>query len=177
MDPSYPLVPVLNLVCCVLVLITVSTVIRQSWNTGVCLFGAWIFISTLTSGVNEIVWHDNIRNVAPVWCDICMSPFACPFLLVLTAGEASHLEIGAIVAIPACSLIITRRLARIGHVRPVTGKQERVGAERIPSVCLHDTYRLPQDRIDLAIELSIGVGLPFLVMALCMFPRLNYSHQ
>ncbi|KAI0309274.1 pheromone A receptor-domain-containing protein [Amylostereum chailletii] len=97
MDPTYPLVPIANLLSAFLVLLALlSNGVRQSWNTGVTMFGFWIFVVAVCIGVNTIVWSDNTNNSAPVWCDI-----------------SSHLEVASNVGIPASSLVITHRLYKI----------------------------------------------------------------
>lgn len=72
MDPTYPLAPIANFLGCILVLLPLfCTSIRSgSWNIAVISFTLWIAIECVTTGVNAIVWSDNVRNVAPVWCDL-----------------------------------------------------------------------------------------------------------
>lgn len=70
MDSTYPLVPVANFLACVLVLASLSKSMFQTWNVGVCSFAFWIIITGFTMAVNAIVWADNVKNSAPVWCDI-----------------------------------------------------------------------------------------------------------
>lgn len=70
MDPTYPLLPIVNWIAFVLVLLPLTTSIRRAWNVGVISFSLWIASQCLFRGVNTIVWADNVNNIAPVWCDI-----------------------------------------------------------------------------------------------------------
>lgn len=71
MDPTYPLVPIANLVSCFLVVLALLGTASRPWNIGVCMFAIWTALSCINTAVNTIVWKDNVENVAPVWCDIC----------------------------------------------------------------------------------------------------------
>lgn len=72
MDSTYPLVPIANFLACILILASMSKkIIRLSgWNVGVCSFAIWVAIQSFQIAVNSIIWADNVKNVAPVWCDI-----------------------------------------------------------------------------------------------------------
>ncbi|KAI0311224.1 pheromone A receptor-domain-containing protein [Amylostereum chailletii] len=64
---------------------------------------------SLIQGFGTIIWSDDADNIAPVWCDI-----------------SSHLGLAVGVGIPACSLVITRRLCNIVCMRTINGrKRER----------------------------------------------------
>ncbi|KAI0308728.1 GPCR fungal pheromone mating factor, partial [Amylostereum chailletii] len=84
----------------------------QSWNTGVCVSALWGLVTALMTGVNTIVWADNMSvTVSPIWCDI-----------------ASHIQVGSDIGVPVSSLIITRRLYKIVEIRsvdPPTGREKR----------------------------------------------------
>lgn len=115
MDPTYPLFPILNLLSCVLVLLPILIKLRHTWNTGVHFLAIWVSAESFALGVNAIIWSDNTNDVAPVWCDIsehCQTAIISSSLLTRLI-QASHLFIGAYIAKPACSLVITRRLYRI----------------------------------------------------------------
>lgn len=71
MDPTYPLVPIANIIGCALVLIPLFHMVTRSWNTGVYVFAFWVFLSCLSFTVNTIVWSNDANDKAPVWCDIC----------------------------------------------------------------------------------------------------------
>lgn len=72
MDPTYPLVPVVNFLSCILVCLPLfSTALYSgSWNISLAVFTIWTAVECITSGVNAIIWSDNVDNVAPIWCDI-----------------------------------------------------------------------------------------------------------
>jgi len=40
-------------------------------NTGTMLYIFWVFLANLLVLINRIIWNDHVRNIAPVWCDIC----------------------------------------------------------------------------------------------------------
>lgn len=88
MDPTYPLVPIANVVACILVLVSLSKNLFQSWNIGACSFAIWIMIMSISVVVNAAVWANNIDNVAPVWCDI--SEFSFPQLVSVVSTSSSY---------------------------------------------------------------------------------------
>ena len=67
---AYPLIPIINLLASVLNILTFTTAFRQTWNIGLPMISAWLFIATFIRGVEGIVWHDASGIKAPVWCDI-----------------------------------------------------------------------------------------------------------
>ncbi|KAH8108401.1 GPCR fungal pheromone mating factor [Phellopilus nigrolimitatus] len=99
MDPSYPLLPLVNFLCAFLVLLPLRSLFTH-WNTGVWMYAVWVSLSCLAHAVNAIVWRDNADVVAPVWCDISVRIF-----------------IGEAIAVPAASLTMTRRIFHIVHLR------------------------------------------------------------
>ena len=70
MDPTYPLVPIANFTACILVLLSMSKSMFQSWNIGACSFAIWVTVQSFTVAIRAIMWSDNVENIAPVWCDI-----------------------------------------------------------------------------------------------------------
>ncbi|KAI0316927.1 pheromone A receptor-domain-containing protein [Amylostereum chailletii] len=132
MDPTYPLVPILNIVSACLVLFSLlNRSIHHHWNIGVGLLGAWVFVEDLIGGIDSIVWADNADDKSPIWCDI-----------------SSHISVGFDVAVPARSLVITRRLFKITRLRSVE-----------PPSAL-------ERRLEIATDLSLGLGIPVLTMGL-----------
>ena len=72
MDPTFPLVPVINFVSALLVLIPFTIgLLCRSWNLGVWVSALWIIEQSISTGVNTILWANNVDDLAPVWCDIC----------------------------------------------------------------------------------------------------------
>ncbi|VDB92054.1 unnamed protein product [Peniophora sp. CBMAI 1063] len=110
-DPTYPLYPVLSIVCsaCLLLVLT-TTVVRLKWNIGVSMLCAGLFLETLLVGVNTIVWAESAEVKATWYCDIY-----------------SHFSIWMNVLKPACTFVITRRLYQIAARRSVeeTSKAQR----------------------------------------------------
>lgn len=70
MDPTYPLVPIVNFFGLFLVILCIYGSSLTAWNTGVHMYAIWVALECLVRGINSIIWHGNIRNIAPIWCDI-----------------------------------------------------------------------------------------------------------
>ncbi|VDC05052.1 unnamed protein product [Peniophora sp. CBMAI 1063] len=93
-DPTYPLYPTACILTSVmLLLVQLTSFVRHSWNLGVTFLCFWLFLETLTSGVNAVVWSDNADIKLYVYCDI-----------------VSRVQIITSVVKPMATLIITRRL-------------------------------------------------------------------
>lgn len=73
MDPTYPLVPIANFIACGLTVIPLFNLVSQPWNTGVYILALWLFLISLSFAINGIIWSNNVKDVAPVWCDISKS--------------------------------------------------------------------------------------------------------
>ncbi|KAJ7475475.1 Rcb3.42 [Mycena galericulata] len=101
-DPSYPVYPAFAFIGFVIVLIPLPWHL-QAWNSGTCLFMIWTALGCLNLFINAIVWHNNVIDWAPVWCDI-----------------SSHIIIAVSVGIPASSLCINRRLYNIATCQTVS---------------------------------------------------------
>ncbi|KAI0317110.1 pheromone A receptor-domain-containing protein [Amylostereum chailletii] len=129
MDPTYPSIPVVALISALLMLLTILTSVRQTWNTGVLMLCTWLFFSDFIQGVEAIIWSRDAKNRAPVWCDI-----------------SSHLGLAVGTAVPACSLVITRRLCDISRLRAIDAPSKR------------------ERRVQLFLDLFIGIGIPIIVM-------------
>ena len=70
MDPTFPLVAIANFGACLLILLSMSKNMFQSWNVGACSFAVWTAIVSFYTALNSIIWSNSIANIAPVWCDI-----------------------------------------------------------------------------------------------------------
>ncbi|KZV65945.1 STE3-domain-containing protein [Peniophora sp. CONT] len=102
-DPSYPLYPIACILsAAMLLLVLLTSFIRQSWNLGVAFLCFWLFFENSSSGINAIVWSDNADIRLYVYCDI-----------------VSHLQIIAAIVKPMATLIITRRLYSITSLQSV----------------------------------------------------------
>ena len=74
-DPTYPLVPVANLLAaCLVVHSLVSSGLRGAYTRGVVILGAWILMGDLITAVQAIVWRNSYDVRIPVFCDICVYP-------------------------------------------------------------------------------------------------------
>lgn len=70
-DPTYPLYPIAAcLAATLLLLVLVTSFVRQNWNLGVAFLCFWLFLENLTGTVNTIVWSDNADIKLAVYCDI-----------------------------------------------------------------------------------------------------------
>ncbi|KZV72026.1 fungal pheromone STE3G-protein-coupled receptor [Peniophora sp. CONT] len=110
-DPTYPLYPIVAIISAVLLLLVfLSSFVRQSWNLGVTFLCFWLFFENLTAAVNAIVWSDNADIKLYIYCDI-----------------VSHLQLIAYVVKPMSTLLIMRRLYLIANLRSVDcpGKSAR----------------------------------------------------
>lgn len=74
----------------------------QAWNTGTCMYMAWVGVACLIQCINAIVWNNNMIIRATVYCDI-----------------VTRIQVAMNVAIPACSLCINRRLYKIATTKAV----------------------------------------------------------
>ncbi|KZV63981.1 STE3-domain-containing protein [Peniophora sp. CONT] len=102
-DPTYPLYPIACFLSAAMLLVVLLTsFIRQSWNLGVAFLCFWLFFDNLTFGLNAIIWADNADIKLYVYCDI-----------------VSHLELIASVIKPMATLIITRKLYLITSLQSV----------------------------------------------------------
>ncbi|KAI0040540.1 STE3-like pheromone receptor [Auriscalpium vulgare] len=101
-DPTYPLFPICAFLGFLVAFIPLPWHI-QAWNAGTCLFMFWAGLASLNQFINSLVWHSNISNPAPIWCDI-----------------SAKFIIGAGVGIPASSLCINRRLYILTRVNTVS---------------------------------------------------------
>ncbi|KIJ64367.1 hypothetical protein HYDPIDRAFT_112368 [Hydnomerulius pinastri MD-312] len=116
-DP-YPLFPVFAFLGFILALVPLPWHL-QAWNSGTCAYMIWVSLSCLVEFVNSVVWHGNVNNWAPVWCDI-----------------STKFLIGASVGIPASALCITRRLYNISRVRTVSTTRQDKRREVIIDLCI-----------------------------------------
>ncbi|KAJ8456853.1 hypothetical protein ONZ51_g11874 [Trametes cubensis] len=117
LHPTYPIFPIVAGLGTVLALIPLPWH-AQAMNTGTCYFMIWTALGCLNQFVNSIVWAGNVRNVAPVWCDI-----------------STRIIIGASVGIPASALCINIRLFKIARGRSaVTTRAEKRRAILIDSL-------------------------------------------
>ncbi|KZV60800.1 fungal pheromone STE3G-protein-coupled receptor, partial [Peniophora sp. CONT] len=102
-DPSYPLYPIANIISSVMLLLVLMTsFVRQSWNLGVAFLCFWLFFENVTSAVNAIVWSANADIKLYVYCDI-----------------VTHLQVITYIVKPMGTLIITRRLHLIASLQSV----------------------------------------------------------
>ncbi|KZV72023.1 hypothetical protein PENSPDRAFT_684048 [Peniophora sp. CONT] len=103
-DPTYPAFPVVSLLAASLLLvILLSSFVRQSWNLGVAFLCFWLFFENLTFAINAVIWSDNADVKLYIYCDIA----------------STHLQMICVVVKPMSTLIIMRRLYLIASLRSV----------------------------------------------------------
>jgi len=66
----YPILPAGAFLAAFLVLIPACWLWRTR-NVPTLSLIVWLFILNVVYGANSLVWSDNVRDKAPVWCDIC----------------------------------------------------------------------------------------------------------
>jgi hypothetical protein len=103
-DPTYPLFPVMSFLGFVLAFIPLPWHI-QAWNSGTCAYMLWSGLACLNLFVNSLVWKGNVRNVAPIWCDICTLTNFLPMSPLVMITDIS----GSFEAIHWCQHWNTRR--------------------------------------------------------------------
>ncbi|KAI0316932.1 pheromone A receptor-domain-containing protein [Amylostereum chailletii] len=119
MNPTYPLVPVLNFCAACLVALPFLANPRGSWNIGIVLLAAWNFLLSLVLGIDAVIWSNNTRNSAPIWCDI-----------------VSHIIVGAESGMSACTLVITHHLYDIARLCVATPGTRMIRARSMFDISL-----------------------------------------
>lgn len=112
MTAPYPLLPVLDILSGFAVLLVLPWKLH-SWNVGICSYIIWLSSLCFFTGINAIIWKDNVDDVAPVWCEVCedyhlRNYLSCTRLTIVRL--AIRLMIGSSFALPSCSLSMVRRL-------------------------------------------------------------------
>ena len=121
MQEGYSELPAPAFIAAVLVLIPLPRQIRARNIASIAMI-LWFFEHCLVSGINAIMWAGNVRDSAPVWCEISKT-FSNLFLnRVLTQDirSASYLRNGAVIAFPAATLCISKHLEFISSGRFVS---------------------------------------------------------
>ncbi|KZV71047.1 STE3-domain-containing protein [Peniophora sp. CONT] len=102
-NPTYPLFPIASfLSAMMLLLVLLTSFIRQRWNLGVVFLCFWLLVEAATNGANCIIWSNNADVKLWVYCDI-----------------VSRVQLIAFVVKPMATLIITRRLYLVVSLQSV----------------------------------------------------------
>lgn len=101
-DAAYPLYPICAFFGFILVVVPMPWHLRQ-WNTSTVWFMTWTSLACLNQFVNSVIWHGNVINRTPWWCDV-----------------SSRIILGAAVGIPASCMSINRRLFIFTHLKIVS---------------------------------------------------------
>ncbi|VDC00337.1 unnamed protein product [Peniophora sp. CBMAI 1063] len=109
-DPTYPLRPIACILSsAMMLLVLLTSFMRQSWNLGVAFLCFWLFFNNLTLGINGIIWADNSEVKHLIYCDI-----------------VTHIQVITAVVKPMSTLIITRRIYLITSLQSVYLPDERM---------------------------------------------------
>ncbi|KLO05873.1 STE3-domain-containing protein [Schizopora paradoxa] len=95
----YPITPIGSFMGVVLALLPLTSHIRKL-GLGVWGFALWTASANLILFVNTILWHNNVENTAPVWCDI-----------------STKLQFGANFGMAASSSAVSLHLYKMTHRR------------------------------------------------------------
>ena len=131
--------------CLLLLLLPLPLHIRAR-NTGTLLLIGWLFCGDTLTLVNSLLFWNSVVDVAPVWCDISQYSLA-PIMLPLICVGVKLSVVGCQAGFAAASLSINRRLAAIARSTSVSLTQR-------------------QRRISLAIDLTCGIAVPIILMAM-----------
>ena len=71
MDPTFPLVTIVNISSVLLIFSLFLARAYQTWGIGTIAYAVALMGNCLVKGISPAIWKDNVRNSAPVWCDIC----------------------------------------------------------------------------------------------------------
>lgn len=122
-DPTYPLYPIASLLAAaMLLLVLLTSFVRQSWNLGVAFLCFWLFTDNLTHGIRAIVWADNADIKLYAFCDIGLYTFCRCGLNRDTLkfnAAVSRMDVVTSIVKPMATLIITRRLYLIISLQSV----------------------------------------------------------
>lgn len=70
-DPTYPLYPVACILAAVmLLLVMLTSFIRQSFNLGVAFLCIWLFLENIAGAVNTVLWSGNADLRLYAYCDV-----------------------------------------------------------------------------------------------------------
>ncbi|KZV65146.1 fungal pheromone STE3G-protein-coupled receptor [Peniophora sp. CONT] len=103
-DPTYPLFPLVLIVSsAMLLLVLLTSFVRQSWNLGVAFLCFWLLLENVVDAANAIIWSDNADIRLYVYCDIGE-------LVIAVKVDSPY---------PMATLIITRQLHLIASLQSV----------------------------------------------------------
>ena len=121
-DPTYPLYPVCAVLAAVmLLLVLLTSFIRQNWNLGIAFLCFWLFLDNITLAVNAVIWSDNYEVKLIVYCDIgeLVHRFSSSSTHSCTCTAVSHLQLLCYIVRPITTLLVTRRLYLIARLQSV----------------------------------------------------------
>ena len=168
-DPTYPLYPVCAVLAAVmLLLVLLTSFIRQNWNLGIAFLCFWLFLDNITLAVNAVIWSDNYDVKLIVYCDIgdLVHRFSPSSTHSKTCTAVSHLQLLCYIVRPITTLLVTRRLYLIARLQSVELPSKKavspiLGLLRTPaSELIAPSF---QRRWNLFAEWSLGLVVPVLV--------------
>ena len=118
MDPTYPLVPIINFLASFCALVPLLSGTIHSWNFSIFMLALWLSLMCFTMGVNTIIWCDDYQDTAPIWCDIGVCTYLSGFVYsCLWPFSVTHLQVGSNIAISASTFLSTRQLCNVIQLR------------------------------------------------------------
>ena len=160
-DPSYPFYPIASIfAAALLLLVLTTTLVRQRWNLGIAFLCFWLFLETLTNGIDAVLWSDNADVKHLVYCDIgrYLSYMMKRVHQSLTLALVSRLQIIARVVRPMITLNLSRRMYLIACFHSVEAPNVRRKADDT-TLSLISLQR----RRGLIVEWTLGLFIPLLV--------------
>ena len=176
MNSTFPLVAIANFGACLLVFLSMSKNMFQSWNVGACSFAVWIAIMSFRVGWNSIILSNSTANISPVWCDISEYSILFKQSLFLTANRNQQ----HILAQVLLQLFLLHRSwssedyltwftgATILHLREMWVNY---------SVCHEIFIAKYVQGIELLFDLFLCIGLPVIQMILCESIKVDLYHR
>ena len=176
MDSTFPLVPIANFGACLLIFLSTSKNMFQSWNVGACSFAIWIAIMGFHIGLDSIIWSNSTANISPVWCDISEYSISFKECLVLITRRDQR----PILKMVRMQLSLPHRSwssedyiswfagATILHLRETWVNY---------SVCHEIFIAKYVQRIELLFDLFLCIGLPVIQMILSESIKVDWYHR
>ena len=119
-DPTYPLYPIARFISIImLLLVLLTSFVRQRWNFGVASICFWLFLENLSSAISAITWSDNNDVRFYTYCDIGALLLISERSSLTLITAVSRLQVIAIVVKPMATFIITRQLYLIVNVQTI----------------------------------------------------------
>jgi len=150
---SHSFRPAAGFLAAALVLVPLPRQVRAR-NIATIAMIFWLSSFCFTLAIDATIWAGNVKNSAPLWCDISKYRSHCGIMLSVTYPleslffTAIKLKSGTYIALSAASLCICKHLESLSAGRPMPTTSCR--------------------SFQVAFELGMCFGLPFLWMFVCV---------